>query len=193
MALNLRDEKSKALMVDVIREWAHHTPALRFEIVEGDEGDIRISDDEGLRGNWSSIGTDAKRVPKDQPTMHLDRTDDSKKFRATALHEFGHALRLLHEHQHPENTLDWNRAAAYDYYAADAFPRDLVNQQILNKFSGPALQVTPYDSKSVMHYHVPAELRNHGPDVPRNTSLSKGDQAAISQLYIAKIARKAKT
>lgn len=189
VALDLRDEKSKALMVDVIREWAHHTPSLRFKIVDGTEGDIRISDDEGLKGNWSSIGTDAKRVPKDRPTLHLDRTDDSKKFRTTALHEFGHALGLLHEHQHPDHTLDWNRPAAYDYYTSDSVSRALVNEQILNKFSGPALQVTPYDPQSVMHYHIPAELRNHGPDVPRNTSLSKGDQHAIRQLYAPKIAK----
>ena len=119
VALDLRNAKSAALVVDAIREWAQHTPSLRFNIVAGRKGDIRISDDEGLKGNWSYIGTHAKQVAEDKPTMHLDRTDDSKTFRSTVLHEFGHALGLMHEHQHPENTVDWNTQAVFHEYASD--------------------------------------------------------------------------
>jgi len=183
VALDLRDEKSKALVVDAIREWAHHTPALRFNIVDGKTGDIRISDDEGLKGNWSAIGTQARHIDEDQPTMHLDRTDDSKKFRSTALHEFGHALGLLHEHQHPQNTLDWDRPQVYDYYTSDAFSEAMVREHILEPDNRPGLQITPYDPQSVMHYEIPAELRRNGQGTPKNTTLSAGDQQAIRRLY----------
>ena len=187
VSLDLRDEKSKALVVDAIREWAHHTPALRFNIVEGKRGDIRISDDEGLQGNWSAIGTDAKLIDEDQPTMHLNRTDDSKKFRSTALHEFGHALGLLHEHQHPQNALNWDIPQVYDYYTSESFPEALVQEQILTPVNRPGLQITPYDSHSVMHYAIPAELRHNRQAIPKNTSLSKGDQEAIKKLYTPKV------
>ncbi|MCK3825628.1 matrixin family metalloprotease [Pseudomonas sp. W2Aug9] len=183
VALDLRDQKSKTLMVDAIREWAHHTPALRFHIVDGKKGDIRISDDEGLKGNWSYFGTDAKSADKDKPTMHLDRTDDSKKFRSSALHEFGHALGLVHEHQHPQNTVDWNASAAYEYYIRDSFSREQVNAQILGTLSGPGILATPYDPKSVMHYRIPMSLRNKGQGIPKNTSLSSGDRNIAQEIY----------
>lgn len=183
VALDLKDEKSKALVVDAIREWAHHTPTLHFNIVDGKKGDIRISDDEGLKGNWSAIGTAARDIDEDQPTMHLNRTDDSKKFRGTALHEFGHALGLLHEHQHPQNTLDWNEPEAYDYYTSNIFSEAMVREHILEPDNRPGLQITPYDQRSVMHYEVPAALRHNGQATPHNTTLSAGDKQTIRMLY----------
>ena len=187
IALDLRDAKSTALMVDAIREWAHHTPSLRFQIVEGKKGDIRISDDEGLKGNWSYIGTHAKHADESEPTMHLNRTDDSKAFRSTALHEFGHALGLMHEHQHPENTVDWNTQAVFHEYTSESVSEDLIQEQFLDVFSDPEFLVTPYDKKSVMHYHVPGRLRSNEQDIPGNTHLSKGDQDAIRKLYTPKL------
>lgn len=80
VALDLKDQKSKALVVDALREWAHHTPGLQFRVVDGKEGDIRISDDEGFNGNWSAIGTDAKKIPLHEPTMHLNRATTQKDF-----------------------------------------------------------------------------------------------------------------
>ncbi len=80
VSLDLKDQKSTALAVDAIQEWAHNTPALQFRIVRSREGDIRICDDESLKGNWSVIGTDAGNIPLNEPTMHLERNDDSKTF-----------------------------------------------------------------------------------------------------------------
>ncbi|MFB3304437.1 M12 family metallopeptidase [Pseudomonas sp. AMR01] len=188
VALDLRNAKSEALVVDAIREWAHHTPSLRFQIVEGRQGDIRISDDERLEGNWSYIGTHAKQADKNQPTMHLDRTDDSTAFRSIVLHEFGHALGLMHEHQHPENTVDWNTPAVFHEYASESVPDDYIHEQYLDVFSGDGLQVTPYDQRSVMHYHVPAHVRNSGQTIPENTHLSQGDQEAVRRLYTPRLA-----
>ena len=55
-------------------------------------------------GSWSRIGTDATKVPLMSCTMNLGFVD-----RATVLHEFGHALGLIHEHQSPFNDdFRWN-------------------------------------------------------------------------------------
>lgn len=183
VSLDLHNKKSVALMVDAIREWAHHTPALRFKIVEGKRGDIRITDSEDYKGNWSLIGTYAQFEDQDKPTMHLNKTDDSKKFHRAALHEFGHALGFEHEHQHPQNTLEWNKSAAHAYYGSDDVSNKVIDEQILNTLSGVGLQFTPYDTQSVMHYPIPAYLTNSGHGVPLNTSLSKGDQEAAQTLY----------
>ncbi len=183
VALDLRDQKSNALVIDAIREWAHNTPALQFRIVTGREGDIRISDDEGIKGNWSMIGTDAKNVPLSDPTMHLERNDDSTQFRATALHEFGHALGLLHEHQNPEHDINWDTEAVYDSYASEHFPKELVHSQFLELPVGGHLLVTSYDSKSIMHYEFPEYVTHDGRGVGAIKHLSEGDKAIARKLY----------
>lgn len=183
VSLDLANKKSQALVIDALKEWAHHTPGLQFEIVEGKRGDIRVSDDEGFTGSWSVIGTDALLVDEDQPTLHLDRTDNSKQLRTHALHEFGHALGLLHEHQHPQSTLDWDEQAVRDYFVSERFPAELVQEQILDPLTGPDVQSTAYDPQSVMHYPFPAHLSRKGHGTSENFFLSPGDQEAIRRLY----------
>ena len=57
------------------------------------------------QGSWSYLGTDATRVPKESFTMNLGYVD-----RPTVLHEFGHSLGLIHEHQSPfPGGFEWNR------------------------------------------------------------------------------------
>ena len=57
------------------------------------------------QGSWSYLGTDATRVPKESFTMNLGFVD-----RPTVLHEFGHSLGLIHEHQSPfPGGFKWNR------------------------------------------------------------------------------------
>jgi len=57
-------------------------------------------------GSWSHIGTEANEIEPRQPTMNLgwlsgltDAVSDTE--RGVILHEFGHVLGLLHEHQSP--------------------------------------------------------------------------------------------
>ncbi len=184
IALDLRDNRSKALVIDALREWAHHTPALQFNVVDGKEGDIRISDDEGLQGNWSEIGTDAENTPLDEPTMHLDRNDDSAVFRTTALHEIGHALGMEHEHQHPANTINWDKDYVYKSMSdSEGWDADTVEINMFSTHTGPDLLLSPYDDRSIMHYHINVGETIDGKAVPPNYSLSKGDQAIIRTLY----------
>jgi hypothetical protein len=187
VGLDLKNEKSKALVVDALQEWAHHTPGLRFEIIDGKQGDIRVSDDEGMNGNWSTIGTDALLEDENLPTLHLERTDDSKQFRVNALHEFGHALGLLHEHQHPQNSLEWDKQAVHDYFVNESFPEEVLQGQIFDPVTGSDVQITPYDSQSVMHYPLPPHLTHNRQVVAENFSLSEGDKEAIRRLYTLKI------
>lgn len=56
-------------------------------------------------GSWSYIGTDALHLPKESASMNLGFVDA-----ATVMHEFGHALGLIHEHQSPfKGGYEWNK------------------------------------------------------------------------------------
>ncbi|WP_419699053.1 M12 family metallopeptidase [Mucilaginibacter sp. NFX135] len=53
-------------------------------------------------GSWSHIGTNAKGIPRSRATINfgwLSNTLPERDFKQVVLHEFGHALGLIHEHQ----------------------------------------------------------------------------------------------
>lgn len=129
------------------------------------------------------LGTDAKKVALNKPTMHLDRNDDSKTFRAVVLHELGHALGLLHEHQNPEHDINWNKEAVYKAYTGGDISKELVYSQILELPVGEELLVTSYDRESVMHYEVSDDLTDDARGVEANNWLSDGDKAIARKLY----------
>jgi hypothetical protein len=82
--------------------WFEH-PNLRLEVVPVEEAAVRISYSPG-HGTWSYVGTDCLHVQNHQEaTMYLELYDWTAEhvFKRTVLHEFGHVLGCLHEHQCP--------------------------------------------------------------------------------------------
>src|SRR3954454_14778238 len=74
------------------------------------DAQIRISfvaDD----GSWSYIGTDCLGIGKSKPTMNfgwLKDDTDATEYERVVVHEFGHALGAIHEHQNPKGGIEWN-------------------------------------------------------------------------------------
>ena len=78
---------------------------------------VEFSDD---NRSWSWIGRDVLFNPLGFYTMHFGWFDSNTKeseFKKTILHEFGHALGFIHEHQSPANSIQWNKPEVYKYYA----------------------------------------------------------------------------
>src|SRR5690606_8622337 len=79
-------------------------------------------------GGWytSKIGKDALKIPKPNPTVHLEWLKDksgnvkSKMMKRHILHEFGHVLGAEHEHFSPDflSMYKWNRHAVINHYIA---------------------------------------------------------------------------
>lgn len=164
---------------------------VKIRFVTKDPAEVRISfyaDD----GSWSAVGRDALNTayfPKHQPTMNFGwvRDDsDPVEDRAVILHEFGHALGCVHEHQSPTFDRKWNEAAVMKYFKGppNYWDADAIRENVLKKYSPRGLQSTEFDPKSIMLYAFDAELFSDGKGpTNENTDLSTTDRSMIKRMY----------
>ena len=169
---------------------------IQFLFVEKGESDLRVSFTHGL-GTWSVIGTDASSVPQYKQTINFGwfrALTTEREYRATILHEFGHALGLLHEHQHPQGGIPWNKPELYRFYEkTQGWDKALVDQQVLGRYSSDKTQFSKYDPHSIMHYPIPNSLTVGDFEVGMNMDMSPTDQAFIGKLYPKKASSTATT
>lgn len=164
----------------VIDKWAPHVN-LKFEFTDAPDGDIRILADSDRAGGESAIGTQARSRDPSQPTMIVGFQGGSTVYNAgTILHEFGHALGLHHEHQHPQNTLDLN----WEQILQDHRDRGEEDKVPGSFFPlGEGIRTSAYDQKSTMHYGIPSAWLNSGGEIADNPELSQGDREFVQTLY----------
>ena len=169
---------------------------------------------------WSMLGTQADFIPKSEPTMNLGWLDDDVQFNnemlkgtgMVVLHEFGHAIGMIHEHQNPKNNpIRWNREVIYrelartngwnkqmvdnnmfkkygDYtlcQQAKEEPDDLKRQLDIKNFcEGELVNGSTYDITSIMHYFYPPSWILEGPEIiPVNSEFSELDKKWIRKNY----------
>lgn len=152
------DQQVKEKIIHHASEWLKYVN-IKFDFVYGKNGDIRISTEPG--GSWSYIGTDATLIPAKQPTMNygwLTPNTPDEEYSRVVLHEFGHALGAIHEHQHPDAGIPWDRPKVYAYYARMGWDKEQVDNNIFAKYDSTQLNASSYDRASIMHYAVPNEL-----------------------------------
>lgn len=175
---------------DKIEQYAHEweqVANIKFSFGSDANAQIRITCKLG-DGSWSYLGTDALVIPKNRATMNygwfVENTPDDE-FSRTTLHEFGHALGAIHEHQHPIAGIPWNRPVVYDYYMqTQGWTKEDVDQQIFFKYDLNQTNSSQYDKGSIMHYAVPKELLlDPAFAVGWNRRLSATDKSFIKQVY----------
>lgn len=129
-------------------------------------------------GAWSLVGTDA--VGQKDPTMNLGWFDVS-----TVMHEFGHVLGLVHEHQNNKgNLIEWNDAAVYEWAAqTQGWDKKTTQINILNKYANDQINGSDFDPLSVMLYFFPAKLTRNHHGTHQNLRLSGEDVIWIEKTY----------
>lgn len=176
-------------IIAIASEWLPHIN-LHFNFVEGPAADIRIEVDANLRGGQSEIGNAARDVPPAEPTMSLGLGEHSseQEFRVLVLHEFGHALGALHEHQHPDADIPWDRSALLaNMMLAEGMTEEIANLIIDIQFttlSKPNEVISnAYDRDSIMHYDVANSFSIGDFEVQNKGELSPRDIQLMNTIY----------
>jgi serralysin len=176
----------KKKIADYARQWEQYAN-ITFAFDDSPTAQIRIllTND---NFSWSMIGTDAQTVASNNETMHFGwfnlETPDEE-YSRTVIHEFGHALGAIHEHQHPDAGIPWNKQSVYDYYASAQPPwtKDDVDVNMFKKYDRSILQYGAYDKDSIMHYPIPPTFTTNGFSIGWNTKLSAEDKAVLAWVY----------
>jgi hypothetical protein len=160
---------------------------IKFVFGNDPEAEIRISFIADP-GSWSYLGTDALARPKNQPTMNLgwlQSNTPNEEYERVVLHEFGHALGCIHEHQSPANNIPWNKPAVYRMYAGppNFWPKEKVDVNFFQKYSVDVTQFSAFDKFSIMLYPIPKDLTDGVFEVGWNMNLSDVDKSYIGTIY----------
>jgi serralysin len=172
---------------NIAKEWEDHAN-IKLDFFDNPNGDIRIAFRLG-QGSWSAVGRDAVARPINIPTMNfgwLTPTTDDAEYRRVVLHEFGHAIGCIHEHQNPDARIQWKKEKVYEYFMGppNNWSREQVDHNIFERYSKTITNYSRYDDDSIMIYNLPAQFTvNNQPIGKYNTDLSTNDKIFIKMWY----------
>lgn len=180
---------SKALqdrVAKVANEW-EAVANLRFQFVQSGPADIRIAFAQG-NGSWSYLGTMCRSIPDPQPTMNygwLTPTSDEGELRRVVLHEFGHAIGLIHEHQNPDGGIKWNKPAVkHDLGGPPNKWNDAtIENNMFKRYTPDEVISSKVDKASIMMYPIPRSWTLDGFSAGLNGALSERDRTLVKQVY----------
>ncbi|KAK4182445.1 hypothetical protein QBC35DRAFT_172305 [Podospora australis] len=166
--------------------WTEHAN-ITFKWVDSGDADLRVNVN-GDGSSWSYLGTDnlVVKAPTYPYTMNYGWLTDSTpehEYARVIIHEFGHALGCIHEHQSPAANIPWNEQAVIEYYRrTNGWDEAKTRANVMKRESAPT-QFSAFDTSSIMIYAVPAELTIGGYSVPWSTKLSETDKSFIATAY----------
>jgi serralysin len=140
-------------------------------------------------GSWSVIGTTCKQITDhSKPTMNfgwLTPTSSNDDVRRVVLHEFGHALGLIHEHQNPGGTIKWNKDAVIRDLSGppNNWTLDVINHNMFEPYEKSETNFITLDPSSIMMYPIPPSWTQDGSTVGLNSDLSPIDRKFIHAQY----------
>jgi serralysin len=133
----------------------------------------------------SWIGTGALRVDKSLPTMKLGFGCESGRH-GTIIHEFGHALGMIHEHLRGDTTIKYDCPKLVNYltgspnfWACRTIKDNILDLTSVGEYDDSYSEYDPY---SIMHYHL-GNFRCDGGNSQENSQLSPCDIFMLQKTY----------
>jgi hypothetical protein len=158
---------------------------IKFDFTGNSNNIIRIKFNEGK--NDSKVGTDALTYADNMETMTYANIHENSRdadLRQVVLHEFGHALGLLHEHFHPNSSINLNRNKTINHFMnAYGFSEADVEHNLLRKYCINQLSCSEFDPDSIMIYNIPSDCTDDGKEYQQQIRLSEIDKLFISKVY----------
>jgi hypothetical protein len=145
---------------------------------------------------WSLYGNQTLDSKGDEPTMSLHVYNENKSVetrRSTTLHEFGHALGLMHEHLDPRADLHFHENIILPYlekqhWCHTDWTHEICESEMKRQITHPTtldhacVGKSRYDPRSIMHYWFAKGWVDEYPNgKPANMDLSGGDLACVRQ------------
>lgn len=141
---------------------------------------VRITFQPG--SSWSHIGRYGETMIQTDASMNLAVTmqDSEHGFRYLVLHEFGHALGLLHEQEHPQG-LPWDYAAFERWHLERGYDVERARVFWFQRVDPSCVVAGPYNPFALMHYYAPPEWFRDG--------MARGGSHLITQPECAQVER----
>ncbi|KAK4163939.1 hypothetical protein QBC43DRAFT_318948 [Cladorrhinum sp. PSN259] len=177
-------DKQKSKVRQYANEWTKYAN-IKFDFVTAGRAEVRVNFDNS-RSTWSAVGTECLAWPDDKPTVNFGDLPDAapeRNFSADILHEFGHVLGCIHEHQSPSFSIPWDKPVVYQYYKGLGMSRSEVDINVLNRSNPVGILSSEFDRDSIMLYPIPAEFTKGKYSSGDNWQLSAKDKMIIAEAY----------
>jgi hypothetical protein len=189
-------------VINAAATWQHYGAGLAFDFIEGAaNADVTVNflprSGAGYGTYSSALGTEAAAFIADgEPSCDLifdpsDQGNTAAELQRVCLHELGHVLGLIHEHERPDRPIVWDVPAVVKYYrelTGGSWTDEEIRDQVLQSYASPIVAETAFDPQSIMMYPFPAGLAVYGDtgepfSIGWNETLSQLDILAVSRLY----------
>jgi hypothetical protein len=182
------DESLQRRVRETAERWTAPGMAnVKFQFVDAGPAEVRIAFEQG-NGSWSYLGTQCRNIPDSKPTMNYgwltpDSGDDE--LNRVVMHEFGHALGLIHEHQNPEGGIEWNEPAVLEDLTGppNNWDEATIRHNVLDHYPKDDVVASPVDKDSIMMYPIPKAWTLDGFSADLNSDVSNDDIEFIRSAY----------
>ncbi|ARP68943.1 hypothetical protein LK07_03200 [Streptomyces pluripotens] len=146
------DAGQRDVVRDGFSQWQDLGLGIIFtEVGDRHEAELRIGFQAGA-GSWSAVGRQALSLGWGERTMNLGCDVTPPGERGTVLHQIGHALGMVHEHQSPFAGLHWDDEAVYAELAGppNFWSRQTTYTNVLHTLDACEARGPVWDPQSVM-------------------------------------------